>query len=165
MSPVNLQLYLCSDPMDSFRSSLLAARARTSTPAERIVRDGQKKEYVQQLWFTITGIIALLALVRLIRFIFSLASPPASPSGSSANEKDDPELPQPSQAKSSTLTRLSSAVASAFRIVAFRWSIPFSRNSVVSITETTFIVGYVVAVLVWTLVDCTWLLCSSISSF
>ncbi|KIM25520.1 hypothetical protein M408DRAFT_315075 [Serendipita vermifera MAFF 305830] len=48
--------------------------------------------------------------------------------------------------------RLPLAIDSAFKIVAFRWTVPYGLNYVLSLSEVFFTVGYLTALMIWTFI-------------
>lgn len=48
------------------------------------------------------------------------------------------------------------AIDTAFKITVFRWTVPYGRNYVLSLTELFFTLGYLAASLTWLLIHCAY---------
>lgn len=48
--------------------------------------------------------------------------------------------------------RLPLAIDTAFKVVAFRWTVPYGLNYVLSLSEVFFTVGYLAALMIWTFI-------------
>ena len=133
-------------------SSALSRRA--SSAADRALKAQQQRKYVKELWFFLAAVIAILAVIRVLRFLFSLSFKPLRTERESQQEKRvSAETPWPGHHGRVFWRRFPGACATAFRTVAFRWTIPIGPSSVASVSELTFIIGYIVAIFIWLLVD------------
>lgn len=56
--------------------------------------------------------------------------------------------------KPASWRRIPLAIDAAFKIVAFRWFVPFGRTYVLSFSELFFTLGYLGAILTWCFVHC-----------
>ncbi|KII94680.1 hypothetical protein PLICRDRAFT_169410 [Plicaturopsis crispa FD-325 SS-3] len=136
-------------------SSLVTRSGSPPTAAQRLEKADQQRKYVRELWLFLTAVIALLACVRFARLLLSRWVKPTAHRQTSTTEKGgaDVESGQARRDGRVSLRRLPAATASAFRIVAFRWTVPIGLSSVASVSELTFIIGYIVAIFVWLFVD------------
>ncbi|TFY82597.1 hypothetical protein EWM64_g1407 [Hericium alpestre] len=126
--------------------------------ADRLLKAQQQRKYVKEFWLFLTAVIGILAFFRLIFFLssFIFRPQPATPGDSASatgKEKTTSETVEPGCSRRASWRRLPSAAASVFRIVAFRWTIPIGLKAVASVSELTFIIGYVVAIFIWLLID------------
>lgn len=117
---------------------------------DRLIKAELQAKYVKELWFFLTAVIALLACFRAARYLVGLIIKPSLVQLS--KDKNDPESIRSGNGRIS-IRRVPAAVAAAFRIVAFRWTIPIGPRSVASVSELVFIVGYILAIFIWLLVD------------
>ena len=113
--------------------------------------------HVKQLWIFLASVIALFTVLRVSRFIlrFILVSRSANRVELVVSEKEDLESTASTNMRpiNSPILRLCAAVATGFRIVAFRWSLPIGSGSVASISELTFIFIYIAAMFLWLFLD------------
>lgn len=135
--------------------STLSVRKFTPTAADKAQRAWQLKEYVKELWILIASVIALLTVARFVRFLVSsLSNARSSEATLSIQEKKAfSEGVQPGSNGKISWRRAPVAVASAFRITAFRLDIPVGPSSKASIAELLFIFGYISATFVWLFVN------------
>ena len=126
-------------------SGILESRARNdaSTPDARVIRNALQLKRARESWYFVGAVIGFLALVRIVRFLWLKASPPSSEEEeptSPVSPGDEKVLEQAApRAKVQSLpVRLSSAVATAFRIVFFRISVPVLPGYLASISELSF---------------------------
>ncbi|TCD66927.1 hypothetical protein EIP91_000705 [Steccherinum ochraceum] len=128
--------------------SAYTSLAPRSTAADRLVKAAQQEEYVRDLWITIGSVVAFLTVIRLARFTLrSIRSPTAPISSPVVNEKCFEDV-QPGSTGRLVWRRLLTAVASAFRILAFRLRIPIGPGPSATVSELTFIFGYIAAIFV-----------------
>ena len=125
------------------------------TRADIALKAIQHARVVRQLWFFLTAVIGFLAIINFSRRLLVILrgrqlppTPSVSPEKDSANEDY-----RPGATGNASLRRVPAAVASAFRIVMFRRTISLGLGGDISVTETTFIVVYIVAHLIWLFVD------------
>ncbi|KAF6762356.1 hypothetical protein DFP72DRAFT_878622 [Ephemerocybe angulata] len=147
-------------PFSRMDSHLHYARATTAfTTADRLIRTEKDRKAVRDIWIFLASVLAFFTLVNLVRKLSTKlhhpqrSSPPASPSDV---EKTEARLPGKQLA--SRLTRVSSAVATSFRIVAFRWAIPIGPNALATVSELACICLYIAANLLWLFLDSTYTL-------
>ncbi|KAF9468795.1 FAD-binding domain-containing protein [Collybia nuda] len=139
-----------STSIDLTTVSPLNSRA---TAADRHYRDQMQIKFTKQIWYLIASVIALLACVRVARYLYSIATiPKSTPEKESATKKSDLERASPRMGKIS-IRRLPFALATAFRIVSFRWTIVVGSFAISSVSELAFILGYMAAIFIWLLVD------------
>ncbi|KAF8076261.1 FAD-binding domain-containing protein [Lyophyllum atratum] len=129
-------------------TQLLEARI---TAADRAYRNERQAEYVKQIWYLIACTIACLSCIRALRFLCSRLTTHGA--DTVVKEKTDPEAAAISDKKTMSISRLPLAVVTTFRIVAFRWTIVIGSYDLASVSEVTFILGYMAAVFIWLLVD------------
>jgi ferric-chelate reductase len=128
--------------------------ARASTAADRLVRDQTQTKFTKQIWYLIASVVALLMFIRIARYLHSfVAIPKPTLEKESEKSKSDLEGASSSVIGRISLRRLPLAIATAFRIVAFRWTIVIGTFAVSSVSELAFILGYMVAIFIWLLVD------------
>lgn len=137
--------------VDSLVSSLTSRS--TTSPADRKLKAELQEKYVKELWFFLAAVIALLACIRAGRYICSIIFKPKPLDLGLSNKNSNIEAIDGGQTGKLSLRRLPAACSSAFRIVAFRYTIPIGPSSVASISELVFICGYMVAIFVWLLVN------------
>lgn len=125
----------------------LAAMA-SSSAADRAVRDALEAKSVQEVWYILASAIGLLAFLRLARILLSNAPTVGRAETGELTEKGDAEQQSNSPTGKSSLRRLPNAIVAAFKIVAFRWSIPIGPQAAMSVAELTFILGYITVIFV-----------------
>lgn len=136
----------------------LASRASSSAAAaleaEYKLKAEQQAEYVKQLWLFLTAVIGLLTIVNWTRRLLrTLRSPKLGVDKTSAFAIEAipfPSGPLPTGRHSRiSFRRIPQMLSSIFRAFAFRTTFPIGPSSVMSVAELTFIIGYIVALLVW----------------
>ena len=137
----------------------LAHRSPIPSKADLFIKAEQNRKYVRQLWFFLTAVIALLSIIRFVSFLVSLLRHYAQPASGPVKDKEKMELEvvEPMRSRRISWRRFPHAAVTAFRLVAFRWAIPTGLEMTVSISEIVFIIGYIVANLIWLLVDSQYL--------
>ncbi|KAF8665715.1 hypothetical protein AX16_000165 [Volvariella volvacea WC 439] len=129
----------------------LDARATTPTAEDRYIRSRTQEKHARQTWFFIACVLAFFAVVRLSRLVYVRLFWRKPRIGQ--HEKRDEEKAAAVESRlgaTASFSRLPNAIVAAFRILAFRLRIPYAC---VSISEFSFITGYIVAMLIWLLVD------------
>lgn len=130
---------------------------KSSSADLRRARKQIQLAHVKQLWIFLASVIAFFTVLRVLRFIlrFILVSRSANRVELVVSEKEDLEFTAPTTMRriNSPILRLYAAVATGFRIVAFRWSLPIGLGSVASISELTFIFIYIAAMFLWLFLD------------
>ncbi|PPQ99070.1 hypothetical protein CVT24_003630 [Panaeolus cyanescens] len=127
-------------------------RARPSTPADRVIRNQKQREHVKQLWIFLACVLFTLTVIRFLRYVVSRLTrnheerPPST-------DRDDKESNKQEPLATSAFYRLRMALASGFRILFFRKSIPIGPGSIASLSELSFILIYIAAMFIWLLVD------------
>ncbi|PPQ88881.1 hypothetical protein CVT25_009116 [Psilocybe cyanescens] len=141
-------------------SSIFSSRSTASTAADRLIRNQKQIAHVRQLWIFLGSVLAFLTLVNAIRRLLAWLTPipEQSESGreiSIEQDKDEEsnKTPLPRQRIASPVQRCLSAVRAGFNILFFRWRAPVGPSFTASIIEQTFILIYIVAMLIWLLVD------------
>lgn len=141
-------------------ASILSSRA-TSTAADRLIRNQKQIAHVRQLWIFLGSVLAFLTLVNVIRRLLAWLTPVTEPHSDSESKisiekiNDQESNIVPHRKNASTIQRSLAAVESGFKILFFRWRAPFGLDFTVSVIEQAFIVIYIVAMLIWLLVDST----------
>ncbi|CAL1701427.1 unnamed protein product [Somion occarium] len=139
----------------TLNSLLFVSREFTPSTADKALKNEQQSEYVKQLWTFLASVVALLTLIRFARLGLSLVLKPklSSDFPSSTTKKADLERIQPGHNGKVSWRRLPTAFSSAFCIVAFRFNVQIGPRAYASIAELAFIFGYIIAVIVWLLID------------
>ncbi|PVF96481.1 hypothetical protein CPB86DRAFT_507131 [Serendipita vermifera] len=113
----------------------------------------QRAEYPKQVWYFVASGIALLIVSNIINLlrtrarVSSLRKSQPQPTSSGDVENNATNTP-----KVSSFKRITNSIDAAFKIVAFRWTVPYGFNYVLSLTELFFTLGYLGALLIWTFV-------------
>jgi hypothetical protein len=131
---------------DTIVADILAA---APSSADKALKLKQQAASVRDIWITIGAVVGFLALVRVVKAASALISTSSVPT--SDNEKGATSA---AQNQSISLRRIPLSIASAFRVVAFRWTLWFGPGNVYSISEFTFIAGYIALNLMWTFINC-----------
>ncbi len=126
----------------------LATMASSAAAADRAVRDALEAKSVQELWSILASVIGLLACLRLARVLLSSTPTIGRAATGELTEKGDAEQQSNSPTGKSSLRRVPKALVAAFKIVAFRWSIPIGPQATMSVAELTFILGYITVIFV-----------------
>ncbi|KIJ94089.1 hypothetical protein K443DRAFT_134858 [Laccaria amethystina LaAM-08-1] len=124
---------------------------------DRLAKKQIQFEHIKDLWIFLASLLAFLTVIRILRLLLRLFIL------SRRVNYVEPLEPEKHDVESTTSTiktrvnspiyRLQSAIATTFRIVAFRWSIPIGPGSFASISELTFIFGYMAAMFLWLFLD------------
>ena len=142
-------------------TSRLGIRAYQPTAADKAFKAAQQKKAIKELWLLITAILACLLLVRVLRFTltslfgrgrYSRRSVSSASTLTEKTEKDCPELVFPGRTGRASWRRIPAALATGFRIVAFRAQVPLGIGTA-SIAELFFICGYIATMLSLTLTN------------
>lgn len=138
------------------KMSLRALTARASSPISPAMlsqKAALQEEYVKQLWFLLTAVIGLLTIVHWSTRLYERFRTPRSISHGNGSgmavEKQAPETLTPGRTGKISLRRIPLAITSAFRVLAFRTTVPIGPSSVMSLTEVSFIISYTVTLFVW----------------
>jgi len=130
-------------------SGILESRARNdaSTAGARVIRNALQLKRAKETWYFVGAVIGFLTLVRIVRFLWLKASSPSSSEeepSSPVSPGDEKVLEQAApRAKARSLpARLSSTIATVFRIVFFRISVPVLPGYLASISELSFTFVY-----------------------
>ncbi|PPQ65217.1 hypothetical protein CVT26_000194 [Gymnopilus dilepis] len=126
--------------------------AATPSAAQRALRKQIQIAHVRQLWMFLGGVLAFFTLLNFVRYLWSKLFFTPSTRADGTKEKADEEK-HSARPRVSTPRRSWWALATGFRIVFFRWSIPIGPSAIASVTELSFICVYIVANLVWLLVN------------
>lgn len=127
--------------------------SRASTTADRLIRDRTQSKFVEQVWYLIGSVVALLICIRIARYLHSLLTVP-KPAPEKDKETKKVDLERTNHRIGNISVRcLPLAIVTAFRIVAFRWTITVGSFMVSSVSEAAFVLGYMASILIWLLVD------------
>lgn len=101
---------------------------------DRTIRVGRAAEYPKEIWYLLASFIALVSLCRILFLVYAYT--------------------RRSQERSKAW-RLPSTIVNAFRIIAFRLTVPVGRSHIVNITEIFLSAMYLATLLTWTLINTT----------
>ena len=135
----------------SFGAAALSLRS-APTEADLKLKAEQQRKYVKDLWIFLACVIAFLTVIRILRLFLAFVIRPRSAKPTSS-EKGSAETVQAGRNGRVSFRRVPTALASAFRIVAFRLSIPVGPGSVASVAELLFIFGYIAVMLILLLIN------------
>jgi ferric-chelate reductase len=96
--------------------------------------------------------IGLLTLCNLV-YLFRVRSRKHALMGQLSPAKNEAD-PETNTRHPSSWGRLLLAIDAAFKVAAFRWTVPYGRNYVLSFSELFFTLGYLASALIWLLVAC-----------
>ena len=118
----------------------------------------QRATYPKQVWMFVASGIGFLILCNIIYLLRVRSRKNAlmrksNPSAMAVAGSGDPEKNLASSSSTAAWRPLGAADA-AFKIAAFRWTIPYGRNYVLSLSEVFFTLGYLAALLIWSFVHC-----------
>jgi hypothetical protein len=165
LSPSIPPLATCRATMSSTRSASAHAPSGSSSghgsgspymnSPFRAYQLWQRAEYPKQVWYFVASGIALLILANVINLlrtrarVNSLRKSQANHASSGDVERNVTATP-----KVSSWKRTINSIDAAFKIIAFRWTVPYGPNYVLSFTELFFTLGYLLALLIWAFVHC-----------
>lgn len=131
------------------------SRDTAPSAADRTLKAQQQSLYVKELWLLLTAVIGLLTVINWSSHLLRYLRHNKRDHGDAPStiEKTSPEALGQGRTGRISLRRVPDAVSSMFNVVAFRTTIPIGPSSVMSVTELTFIVGYILAILIWLWVD------------
>lgn len=129
----------------------LAARASKHTKADIEAKGAKQDLYTRDLWLFLASLIAFFSLVNVVKKL-SLALTTRAPV---VQGKEEGEVVRAGTTGKVSLRRFPAAVASSFRILALRTSIPLPFGASTSAFEAGFIALYMAVVLVLLLIDST----------
>ena len=138
-------------------SSPLRPRGFEPTSADKALKRLQQSKAIKELWIIIASVIGFLLVVRVLRYAARLlfSSRPSDVQAEMSGEKSEkvsPEAVIPGRTGKASWRRVPLALASGFRIIAFRIQIPLGIGSA-SFAELSFIWAYVGAMFALTFVD------------
>lgn len=137
-----------------YNHSFIRPRHTSPSAADLLLKAQEQRIYVRQFWIFLASVIAVLALFHWTSVLWSLVCRPTTTAHhTSEKEKYEPEVEKQNRVGRRSWRHLPAAIASAFRIIAFRWTIPLGFKAVSSVSELVFIISYIVALLVWLLVN------------
>ncbi|KAI0265185.1 ferric reductase NAD binding domain-containing protein [Gloeopeniophorella convolvens] len=122
---------------------------RATSAADRLLKNRLQRQYVKDFWICMGSVLAFLAAIRLAKVLLSVRHKRDRPSPTEDEKKTPLEVAEPSNTRRISWRRIPVAFATLFRIVAFRWTVPIGLKSVMSISELTFIAGYITTMFVF----------------
>lgn len=135
-----------------YNHSFIRPRRASPSAADLLLKAQEQRIYVRQFWIFLASVIAVLAFCHWTSVAWSLIRRPSTTTRHTP-EKEKYEPEKQTRMGRRSWRHLPAAAASAFRIVAFRWTIPIGFRAVSSVSELVFIISYIVALLVWLLVN------------
>lgn len=138
-----------------YHHSFIRPRDTSPSAADLLLKAQEQRVYVRQFWIFLASVIAVLAFFHWTSVAWSLLLRTSNYAHhcTSEKEKHGLEVEKQTRVGRRSWRNLPGAAASAFRIVAFRWTVPIGFKAVVSVSELVFISSYIVALLVWLLVN------------
>ncbi|KAI0750929.1 hypothetical protein C8Q80DRAFT_1098755 [Daedaleopsis nitida] len=141
----------------AYADSRLSPRGYSPSTADKAFKAAQQARAIKELWLLITAIVGFLFVVRVLRFVLSLLFRRSISTFEATNrietsEKVSPEAVIPGKTGKASWRQVPAALASGFRIIAFRIQVPLGVGSV-SFTELFFIFGYIATMLSLTLTN------------
>lgn len=127
----------------------LVSRAVRHTPAQIKAKGAKQDLYTRDLWLFLGSVIAFFSLVNAAKKL-SLSISPRTPE---TQGKEEGEVVPTNNTRKPSLRRIPAAVASSFRVTAFRIPIPLGFGASASTFEVTLITLYMAVVLVLLLID------------
>lgn len=121
------------------------------TPADRALKNRLQEQSVKELWMFIGAVILLFSCINAGRYLFLRFY--RTNMLHLVKEKSDSEPLRSIPKAQMSFRRLPAVCLSVFRIVAFRLAIPIGPNSVMLVSELTFICGYIIVIFTCLLVN------------
>ncbi|KAI0796559.1 ferric reductase NAD binding domain-containing protein [Abortiporus biennis] len=138
----------------SFTLPVVRPRGFSPSSADKALKAEQQAAYVRDLWILIASVVAFLAVIRFTRLFFSIIFKHTNVSSKNIlSTEKGPEDVQPGRTGKISLRRIPAALASGFKVVAFRLNIPIGPGDVATVTELLFIFGYIITIFILLLVD------------
>lgn len=106
-----------------------------------------RQEYPKQLWYFVASGIALFILANIWSKLRRRAR-------RNALYREPPSFPKNIYTGPISWRRLPAAIGTTWDIAAYRWTIPFGQNHVLSLAELGVTALYAAAVLTWNFVNC-----------
>jgi ferric-chelate reductase len=134
------------------------AAAHSGPPPAVLERIRLNRLYVRHVWIFLGSTILFFALVNFSRRLVSALNRRSQRASLRSTNQGDSEKKDAEHAGSaranrthrpSIPSRLTGSVSTAFRIVAFRWSLWIGPFNLGSLGELTFILSYIAANLIW----------------
>jgi ferric-chelate reductase len=115
----------------------------------------QREEYPKQIWAFVGASIAVLVLCNIIHILRVRSRKNKLTrrfqDGKAAN---DNEKSATAADPTSSRQRLLLAAEAGFKIVAFRFTVPYGLTAVLSLSEVFFTVGYLTMIMIWNFIYC-----------
>lgn len=145
--------------MGSYSAELVTVLLAGKTPskADLALKAEQAAHYVRTLWITLASVVAFLTVCHIVRSLASIRRTRKDWSNALTLETGEKEAVNSHQSKGKvSLRRVPLALATCFRIVAFRTTLWIGPGAVLSISEFAFISIYVGIMLMFVLIDSEW---------
>ncbi|KIJ53374.1 hypothetical protein M422DRAFT_202279 [Sphaerobolus stellatus SS14] len=137
--------------MDFASSNSSAPKPVDPNKALRIARSAA---YPKEIWYLVVCVIFLASICHLSSVLWSIRTVRKNrPTSKQIDNPSSETLPGGRTTAKSSIRRLPLAIVNAFRIVAFRWTIPLGGTLRVNFVEIFTTVGYLVAILVWEFIN------------
>ncbi|EJD53556.1 hypothetical protein AURDEDRAFT_156793 [Auricularia subglabra TFB-10046 SS5] len=119
--------------------------------AARMHRIWLNHEITKEVWYgVVAAFIFILTLCRIGDLLVTrYRKARVADALRAATEKAEAEAPAPGTQGRFSMRRIPHAVVAAFRIVAFRSTIPVGTQSIITVADAGIIIGYIVAILTW----------------
>ncbi|KAI8973097.1 iron reductase [Trametes punicea] len=122
---------------------------QTTSPPDKPIRVGRNREYPHQLWWLMTSFVVLFSLCHFVSLALLRYSSRRRASGEQSGST------KPLSAPRFSWRRLPLALVNAFRVVAFRWTLPFGQWHDLTLAEVLTACAYVVALFTWAFINTT----------
>jgi hypothetical protein len=115
----------------------------------------QREEYPKQVWAFVGASICALSFCNII-YILRVRGRKNKLTRRSQDRRtaNDNEKSVTTDYRTSSWQRLLLATEAAFKIVAFRFTVPYGLTEVLSLSEVFFTVGYLTMILIWNFIYC-----------
>ena len=115
----------------------------------------QRTEYPKQVWYFVSSAIGALVLCNLIYILRVRYRKNLLMKNVRAQMAvHDSEKSVGTNHTAASWRRLPLAIDTAFKIVAFRWTVPYGLNYVLPFSEVFLTVGYLAALMIWNFIYC-----------
>ncbi|KAH7890610.1 ferric reductase NAD binding domain-containing protein [Phlebopus sp. FC_14] len=132
--------------MSAFMDTTTLAAA--TGPTDKTIRVSRNKLYPIQAWYCIAIFLFIIGIFQWSSFLHSKFVRRRSASGA------DEELAS-SPARDFSLRRIPVALANAFRVIAFRWTLDVGKSYTLNMAEVFITVAYIVFLYVWVFINTT----------
>lgn len=130
----------------------VTTQVSSSSRADRLIRDQKQHEKVVQLWTFLGCVLGFLTLINVLctlrPYLRKRSSVAPAQRGTGADKEKLASGPTPS-----VWSRSIAALATTYRVIAFRHFLPIGFGTHMLFSETVFICIYMASLLIWLLVD------------